>query len=442
MSEMSTSRINWTSAHGMLLRLAARLSERRVAVYLVTGLLVLLAAAGVLTWAVSAIFSIGFAALAIFIPGRRRSDAEGRIERKAARVVQFADLNRAGEIALWRQVLEAIPDASLLLDSNGVVMAANLLATELLPVANDLHIARLIRSPELLGAVDAALATGRAEVCGFRIHAPIERHMTGYASPVGAGDETQGRYLLVVLRDATDEHQLARLRADFVANASHELRTPLASLKGFIETLLGSAKDDPAARERFLGIMLEQANRMSRLIDDLLSLSTIEMREHVAPRGLVDLTQIAAEVLSYLAPLAEERGISLQMSLVSGDARVVGERDELSQVVQNLVQNAIKYGKDGGCVDVKIVRIDDRIELSVIDDGIGIAPQHLPRLTERFYRVSAKQSRERGGTGLGLAIVKHILNRHQSELRVKSELGSGSEFTVILPHESTRRVPF
>lgn len=439
MSDTNFRRINRAAVYELLVVLAGRVTERRLAVYVVTGLLALLAAVAVLPWGLAALMAAGFVTAVMSIPGEFEGDSEGVVIREAARRVSFKDISQREEMALWRQVLESIPDASLLLDSNGVVLAGNALATELLPVAGDLHIARLIRSPELLGAVDSALATGRAEVCGFRIHAPIERHMTGYASPVGNGNENQGRYLLVVLRDATDEHHLARLRADFVANASHELRTPLASLKGFIETLLGNAKDDPAARERFLSIMLEQANRMSRLIDDLLSLSTIEMREHVAPRGLVDLGQIAAEVLSFLAPLAEERGITLDMAPVTGDVRVVGERDELSQVVQNLVQNAIKYGKANGRVDVRVARFGDRIELAVIDDGIGIAPQHLPRLTERFYRVSAKESRERGGTGLGLAIVKHILNRHQGELRVRSELGRGSEFTVILPHESARR---
>jgi two-component system, OmpR family, phosphate regulon sensor histidine kinase PhoR len=263
---------------------------------------------------------------------------------------------------------------------------------------------------------------------------PVERLLNGQVTPLRPkASDTDGPALLLVLRDLTEQDQLTRLRADFVANASHELRTPLASLKGYVETLQGAAKDDPVARAKFLAIMLAQADRMSRLIEDLLSLSRIEMREHVPPHDKVDLAGLVMEVAGTCRPLAEAANCSLVVTPLPSTAIVVGDRDELLQVAHNLIQNAIKYGRPGGRIEVAITDLDARISLSVIDDGIGIAAQHLPRLTERFYRVSAKDSRERGGTGLGLAIVKHIINRHRGELQITSRMGQGSEFVVLLP---------
>jgi len=229
------------------------------------------------------------------------------------------------------------------------------------------------------------------------------------------------------------------MRADFVANASHELRTPLASLRGFVETLQGAAKNDTEARERFLKVMSEQAERMSRLVDDLLSLSRVEMREHLPPAQNVDLNDAVSHVIQALQPLAAGAGTSIEFKRLDGPAVVRGDRDELVQVFQNLVQNALKYGKSGGRIEVAVAYTEAsgarpaRFVVSVTDDGVGIAPQHLPRLTERFYRVNVLASRERGGTGLGLAIVKHILNRHRGELTISSKVGHGSTFAVVLP---------
>ncbi len=227
------------------------------------------------------------------------------------------------------------------------------------------------------------------------------------------------------------------MRADFVANASHELRTPLAYLKGSVETLLGPAKDDTAAREAFLKTMGEQAERMSRLVDDLLSLSRVEMREYLPPSGGADLAAVLADVAQTLEPMAQQAGVTLSLTGEDTPAVVRGDHDELAQVFQNLVQNAIKYGRKGGKVDVRLSEEAGgravRYRVDVIDDGLGIAPQHLPRLTERFYRVNVAASREKGGTGLGLAIVKHILNRHRGELLIDSRLDQGSTFSVILP---------
>jgi two-component system phosphate regulon sensor histidine kinase PhoR len=212
------------------------------------------------------------------------------------------------------------------------------------------------------------------------------------------------------------------------------LRTPLASLIGFIETLQGAARDDAKARERFLGLMKAQGERMARLIDDLLSLSRVEMNEHIGPQDSIDLAQAARHVCDVLAPLAREQGVTLNLQ-VSEPLVVKGDWDELVQVIENVVENAIKYAASGKRVDILGNAIAGEAHLSVMDHGPGIPLEHLPRLTERFYRVNVQDSRQRGGTGLGLAIVKHILNRHGGRLQIASELGRGSSFTIRIPLE-------
>jgi two-component system phosphate regulon sensor histidine kinase PhoR len=225
------------------------------------------------------------------------------------------------------------------------------------------------------------------------------------------------------------------MRVDFIANASHELRSPLAALAGFIETLLGPARDDPQARARFLDIMRAQAERMSRLVDDLLSLSRIELNAHIRPSARVDLDAVVAGVADSLTPLASAAGVKVEVARPDGPVSVAGDRDELAQVFQNLIENAIKYGADGSRVDVTLgpAQRSGEVAVSVRDYGPGIAAEHLPRLTERFYRVDVASSREKGGTGLGLAIVKHILNRHRGSLQIESKPGDGATFTVRLP---------
>jgi two-component system phosphate regulon sensor histidine kinase PhoR len=224
------------------------------------------------------------------------------------------------------------------------------------------------------------------------------------------------------------------MRVDFIANASHELRTPLASLLGFIETLQGPARNDAAARERFLEIMREQARRMTRLIDDLLSLSRIELRAHVPPKTPVELEDLVRQMADTLSPMAVESGAEIVVAVGTGPFVVLGDRDELLRVVENLIGNAIKYGASGGRIDVRLAHSGEgRIGLGIADRGPGIDPEHLPRLTERFYRVDTATSRAKGGTGLGLAIVKHILNRHGGTLRIDSRPGHGATFTVTLP---------
>jgi two-component system phosphate regulon sensor histidine kinase PhoR len=244
--------------------------------------------------------------------------------------------------------------------------------------------------------------------------------------------------VVITVHDLTPIRRVEEMRADFVANVSHELRTPLAALTGFIDTLQGSARDDPAARERFLGIMQAQAWRMARLIDDLLSLSRIELRAHQRPDTPVDVVPIVRQVVDGLQMLARDREVTIEVDAPTEPLIAPGDRDELIRLFENLIENGLKYGASGKRLEIAIARIErpDRKQealVSVHDHGPGIAAEHLPRLTERFYRVDVGESRAQGGTGLGLALVKHILNRHQGTLTIDSKAGEGATFTVRLP---------
>jgi two-component system phosphate regulon sensor histidine kinase PhoR len=349
------------------------------------------------------------------------------------RPVADTGLDRKG----WRAVVDAIPTAALALDAAGTVVHYNRLATELFPkIRNGQPLSQVSRNPDLIAAVDGALTSEERIDVELIERVPVERRVSATVSRLGKSAQPSAPLLLVTFRDLTEQDKLVQTRADFIANASHELRTPLASLRAFVETLQGPAREDPVARERFLRLMASQAERMTRLIDDLLSLSRVEMRVHLPPRGIVELNETAAYVCQSLEPVAEGARITLALHRDGAPARIRGDREEIVQVVQNLIQNAIKYGREGGDVDVRVGR--DRkhdgqaacVWVSVTDDGPGIAPEHLPRLTERFYRVNVVSSREKGGTGLGLAIVKHILNRHRGDLRIVSRLAVGSTFTA------------
>ena len=254
-----------------------------------------------------------------------------------------------------------------------------------------------------------------------------------------AGEGVPSDLLLMTFNDLTPLRRVEEMRADFIANASHELRTPLAALLGFIETLQGRAKDDPAAREKFLAIMQAQATRMARLIDDLLSLSRIELNAHLQPSTPVDLASIVRQVVDGLQMLARDREVEIKVSVPAEPLIVLGERDELIRALENLVENALKYGAAGKRVDVTLTLPAQtraglaEARLAVRDYGPGIAPEHLPRLTERFYRVDVADSRQQGGTGLGLALVKHVLNRHGGRLTIESTPGQGASFCMHVP---------
>ncbi|MEL6062654.1 MULTISPECIES: ATP-binding protein [unclassified Methylobacterium] len=338
--------------------------------------------------------------------------------------------------AVAEALLAHVPDPVILVDRRTLVVEANPAARALLPA---LHHARplsfALRDPEVLDGIEAVLSSGLPRRVALSTRVPLERT---FEVQIGALPMPDGSGLsaLLFLRDLTSARRLEAMRVDFVANASHELRTPLATLIGFIETLQGPAREDAQARERFLEIMRVQALRMTRLIDDLLSLSRIELREHVAPTDVVDLGALARQMVDAQGPPAQTRGATIRFEDGDGPYCVAGDADELVRVIENLIENAVKYG--GGRISVGLIREDDprlgrRIVLSVADDGPGIAPEHIPRLTERFYRIDAASSRARGGTGLGLAIVKHSLNRHRGRLTIESTVGQGTVVRVSLP---------
>jgi two-component system phosphate regulon sensor histidine kinase PhoR len=340
------------------------------------------------------------------------------------------------------------------------ILFANQAAREVLRLPQETALlVAAVRNPEVLEVIDEALFGGIEGQAEYEAAGVQERFWRAVAKPLSPGPDGARRALLV-LRDETDARRNERMRADFLANASHELRTPLASLAGFIDTLRGHAKDDPGARERFLGIMASQAWRMARLIEDLMSLSRIELNEHIRPGDEIDLVLPVTDVLDALAPQAREAGVAFEADLGPPEETfVVGERDQIVQVAQNLIDNALKYAGRGGRVRVQIERgvtaegavtlrnpnasrlslltpdhTGDRYAvLRVSDSGPGLKREHLPRLTERFYRVEGQKSGERLGTGLGLAIVKHIMNRHQGGLAVESAAGEGATFLAYFP---------
>ena len=340
-------------------------------------------------------------------------------------------------------LIEALPEAVFVVDGEGRVAAVNAAARALAPslrVGDPLS--RGLRAPDALDALRRVLSGGEAETAAWCERQPVERWFEAHVAPLRV--EGHEPAAVVSLRDLTEAHRVERMRVDFVANASHELRTPLASLLGFVETLQGPARDDPGARDKFLTIMREQAQRMARLVDDLLSLSLIEQHMHLRPDEPVDLTLLVAHIADTLAPMAEENGLTLALDLAP-NVVVPGDRDELARVVENLVENAIKYGRPQRedaprTVEVSLRPTGAGAAFFVRDHGEGIAPEHLPRLTERFYRVDAGKSKAKGGTGLGLAIVKHIVLRHRGRLAIDSWLGEGSVFEVTLPAADAERL--
>lgn len=346
------------------------------------------------------------------------------------------------------------------------VAYANAAARELLRIQSEgALLVTVVRQPEVLETVETSLFGGVVAEAAYESSGPRPRSWRAWSAPLPTDDAGAMKHAVLVLHDETDARRNQRMSADFLANASHELRTPLASLAGFVETLRGHAKDDPIARERFLAIMAAQADRMARLIDDLLSLSRIELNEHVPPSGDADLPGIVRDVADALTPQARARNVTIAFNGPSA-AKVAGERDQIVQVVQNLLDNAIKYTPPGGEVAVDVLagrsldeaaaqarpgasrlslltpeRSERRyVSLRVGDQGPGIAREHLPRLTERFYRVEGQKSGERQGTGLGLAIVKHVVNRHRGGLVVESAPGQGAAFTAYFP-EASRAAP-
>ena len=344
----------------------------------------------------------------------------------------------SGSAQLLDAVIASLPDAAIVLDRDGRVVAFNAAARVIAPaLARSAPASLALRAPEVVEAVREVAATGVARSVEFAQRVPIDRWFMAHVRPLG--ESTPLATMLLVFHDLTPLHRVEEMRADFVANASHELRTPLAALSGFIDTLQGTARDDAQARGRFLAIMKTQAARMARLIDDLLSLSRVELIEHMHPDTPIDLFPVVRQVVDGLQTLATDRSVEIAIAQPPASPAIVpGDRDELTRVFENLVENALKYGASGKKVDIGFSTAtasdhSPEVLVAVRDYGPGIAAEHLPRLTERFYRVDVTQSRAEGGTGLGLSLVKHILNRHRGKLTVESEAGNGAVFTVRLP---------
>ncbi|MEM6889154.1 MAG: ATP-binding protein [Pseudomonadota bacterium] len=339
--------------------------------------------------------------------------------------------------AILSELLGALPLPALTVDGTERITAAN---TEALTLVGQGIVGRnyvaMLRQPSLIDTIDAVLSDSQPRISQYLSNDGVQ----DTTFQVTARVISDHRVILLCFLDVTHVEQAGQMRRDFVANVSHELRTPLTALMGFIETMRGPARDDPEARDRFLGIMEGEAGRMNRLVGDLLSLSRVEDDERVRPREEVDLRSVLESAIRTLAPLAHEADVVLESELGAQSAFLTGDQDQLMQVFTNLVENAIKYAGSGKRVAIRLERMDhdpalrtSGVRVHVVDFGPGINDVHLPRLTERFYRADDHRSRELGGTGLGLAIVKHIVNRHRGRLRVESELGRGSTFTVILP---------
>ena len=405
--------------HSAIILLAAGLA---LAVLVVFGDLAVVRAA-------AAFICIGAAAL---VPWRLHDVAASRDEVHAVNPV---------EAAAVAAVVAGMPDPAVLLDRAGRVLHLNAAAAQLAPALRKNELAQFaLRSPEIITALREAIATSESRRATYLDHVPVDRWMELIITPVPVPTLFGGadKCMLMTFHDQTPLRRVEEMRADFVANASHELRTPLAALSGFIDTLQGPARDDVKARERFLGIMHNQATRMARLIDDLLSLSRVELSAHVRPDTLVDLVPIIRQVVDGLEPLAGERQVEVEIDLPDRPVTIAGDREELLRLFENLIENALKYGASGGKVVVSLSQSlsgesAPEVRVMVRDFGPGIAPEHLPRLTERFYRVDVGDSRAQGGTGLGLSLVKHIVNRHRGRLLIESVLKQGATFTAAFP---------
>lgn len=367
-------------------------------------------------------------------------------------------------LRIARGVAMALPEPLFILDSDGIVELANPAAESLTGVKNieGRHFASVLRAPDVFEAAEMVLEAREPKIVDFTTTGSVELSCRAFVAPMWTDDAeppASTRRSLVFIRDLTSERRLEQMRADFIASASHELRTPIASLLGFIETLRGHARTDPEAQEKFLTIMQAQAERMQRLVADLMSLSRIELNEHVPPKDIIDLRRIAGDVVDSFEPLFEQKGAIVDI-VVDEDlnAHIAGDRDEIFQAIQNLLDNAAKYGGDPAMIKVRVgagaappvakegepsqragdsanqlaarlgLSVNDLIYVQIRDFGPGIARSDLPRLTERFYRVNVERSRKSGGTGLGLAIVKHIINRHKGGFQIESMMAGGTAF--------------
>ncbi len=404
----------------------------------------LIAGAGLYAWLGSQ--AVAFAGVVAAVAAISAGIGEKPRTRAAAAADEAAPDDLRVLSPLSRELLERLPDPLMLVNGGERILIANTAMRDIVGVnVERKHVSAVMRNPAILEALSRTAATGVSGTVEFVSRVPIERHYEAYTTRVAS----EPSVVMLLMHDLTAVKRTEQMRVDFIANASHELRTPLAAVSGFLETLKGPAKDDTAARERFLDIMAVEAERMRRLIEDLMSLTRIELNEHVPPRGAVSAEAVVRQAATALAPLAKAEGITVSFDVADRLPEVIGERDELVQLFQNLIHNAIKYGRENGEVKVTLRAAnapgkrgpESTVMVSVKDDGEGIPAEAVPRLTERFYRVDVKRSRERGGTGLGLAIVKHIVNRHNGRMQIESRVGEGSTFTITLPAKKPADAP-
>ncbi|KKB13082.1 hypothetical protein VE25_03795 [Devosia geojensis] len=411
-----------------VLDLARRSGMRVGLVVLVFLVLAALVGGRVLPSAVAAVAFLAAAILALVLPARSQLGQNAATQPGAREpdIFAFAD---------------ALTDPCLILDRRAVVIHRNPPAARQFPTTvSGNPVTFSLRNPEFVRAVERAGDTAATQTIELHETIPSETWTKVVVAPLRtpgrewAGDDA--RRLVVTFQSLTELKRVDALRTDFIANASHELRTPLASLLGFIETLQGPAAKDAAARDRFLGIMRGQAERMAKLIEDLLSLSRIEMHQHMRPTGEIDLVALLREVCEGLETQARDAGVAIDFTVNAESAVLTGDRGQLYEVFENLIDNAIKYGAGGGKVEVVLAaasRPGYAHLVTVTDHGPGVAEEHVPRLTERFYRVDAESSRKKKGTGLGLAIVKHIVSRHRGLMTIRSRPGEGMRVEVLLP---------
>jgi two-component system phosphate regulon sensor histidine kinase PhoR len=345
-------------------------------------------------------------------------------------------------------LVDGLPDPVLVITPDLFVQLFNRAALGLFEqLETNKPLSRATRNSDLLEAIQTAFGKQKKTSLTFVLKKRYKRTINATLIPLeNSGDKNdKARLVFIHLRDMSEPERLAKMRMHFIANASHELRTPLASLMGFVETLQTTARKDEQARDRFLAIMAEQTRRMTRLIKDLLSLSQLEMNTEPPPEIQVDIKETVSEVIELLRPLAEKSDVFFEENFSEGSFCVHGEKDELVQVFQNIVQNAIRYGGEGGKVEISITRLapgkkhGPRLSIAIKDYGRGIAAKHISRLTQRFYRVDKVISRNKGGTGLGLAIARHIILRHRGELVIKSKIGKGTIFKVLLPEHQQNK---
>jgi len=337
----------------------------------------------------------------------------------------------------YQSVVDALPHPAMIIDSMLNILCANGRAEKLFDRdLKDVGFVRILRQPQALSCVSAALETGEYQSCNLILRLSTSRTYLSSAGMLETGEPEFKKRILFTLTDISAEISAEKARSTFVANVSHELRSPLTSLMGVVETLKGPARKDEAARDRFLDLMQGETDRMSRLVGDLLSLAKLEAKEHVPPDGSVDVSGVVKRIVAVLEEGNPDYKGRVQIKEDENLSPIKGDRDELTEVFQNLIENALKYSAPETAVRVEITNKTASmrwLRVIIVDSGEGIAPEHLPRLTERFYRVDKGRSREMGGTGLGLAISKHILNRHRARLAIDSVVGEGTSVSVSLP---------